>query len=92
MASADKDGSDRTADTSPEQLAELMVGRKVLLNVPKGPANPGRTILEVENLRVVARGNELFLRASRVSATASWRLMMQAVSRAVGQYHDSQLH
>ena len=43
----------RTAETSPEQLAELMVGRKVLLHVPKGAANPGRTILEVENLRVV---------------------------------------
>ncbi|MGL4278859.1 MAG: ABC transporter ATP-binding protein [Albidovulum sp.] len=43
----------KTAETSPEELAELMVGRKVLLNVPKGPANPGRTILEVENLRVV---------------------------------------
>ncbi len=43
----------KTAETDPEQLAELMVGRKVLLNVPKGPANPGRVILEVENLRVV---------------------------------------
>ncbi len=42
----------KTADTSPEELAELMVGRKVLLNVPKGPANPGRTVLEVENLKV----------------------------------------
>ncbi|MBW0156920.1 ABC transporter ATP-binding protein [Sedimentimonas flavescens] len=43
----------KTAETSPEQLAELMVGRKVLLHVPKGPANPGATVLEVENLRVV---------------------------------------
>ena len=42
----------KTAETSPEQLAELMVGRKVLLHVEKGPALPGRTILEVENLRV----------------------------------------
>lgn len=42
----------KTAETSPEALAELMVGRKVLLNVEKGPANPGRTVLEVENLRV----------------------------------------
>jgi len=41
-----------TRDTSPEQLAELMVGRKVLLEVEKGPAKPGRTVLEVENLRV----------------------------------------
>ncbi|MCX7889005.1 MAG: ABC transporter ATP-binding protein [Rhodobacteraceae bacterium] len=42
----------RTAETSPEQLAELMVGRKVLLHVPKGPASPGRTVLEIEDLRV----------------------------------------
>ena len=42
-----------TAETSPEELAELMVGRKVLLRVDKKPAKPGRTILEVENLRVV---------------------------------------
>ncbi len=43
----------RTAETSPEQLAELMVGRKVLLRLDKKPAQPGDTVLEVENLRVV---------------------------------------
>ncbi|MCP3971040.1 MAG: ABC transporter ATP-binding protein [Rhodobacteraceae bacterium] len=43
----------QTAETSPEQLAELMVGRKVLLRVDKKPATPGDTVLEVENLRVV---------------------------------------
>src|SRR5690606_23540872 len=42
----------RTAETSPEQLAELMVGRRVLLRVDKGPANPGKPLLEVENLVV----------------------------------------
>ncbi|PTX48917.1 nucleoside ABC transporter ATP-binding protein [Gemmobacter caeni] len=42
----------RTAETSPEELAELMVGRKVLLQVEKAPATPGKTVLEVENLRV----------------------------------------
>jgi simple sugar transport system ATP-binding protein len=42
----------RTAGTSPEELAELMVGRKVLLHVPKGEARPGRTVLEVKDLRV----------------------------------------
>ena len=42
-----------TTDTSPEQLAELMVGRKVLLRLDKKPAEPGDTVLEVENLRVV---------------------------------------
>ncbi len=43
----------RTADTSPQELAELMVGRKVLLQVEKTAARPGAPVLEVENLRVV---------------------------------------
>ncbi len=42
-----------TGETSPEQLAELMVGRKVLLRVDKAPATPGKTVLEIENLRVL---------------------------------------
>ena len=43
----------RTADTSPEDLAELMVGRKVLLRVNKTPATPGPVLLEAQALRVV---------------------------------------
>ena len=42
----------RTADTSPEKLAELMVGRKVLLRVDKKPAKPTEKVLEINNLRV----------------------------------------
>lgn len=42
----------KTAETSPEALAELMVGRKVLLEVDKGPAKPGPVVLKVEDLRV----------------------------------------
>jgi simple sugar transport system ATP-binding protein len=42
-----------TSNTSPEELAELMVGRKVLLRVDKKPAKLGAKILDVENLRVV---------------------------------------
>src|SRR5690606_37352413 len=42
----------KTSETSPEEIAELMVGRRVLLNVEKGPANPGDTLLEVQNLVV----------------------------------------
>jgi simple sugar transport system ATP-binding protein len=42
----------KTAETSPPALAELMVGRKVLLQIEKAPANPGRTVLEVRDLRV----------------------------------------
>jgi general nucleoside transport system ATP-binding protein len=42
----------KTAETSPEALAELMVGRKVLLEVEKKPATPGKVVLSVKNLRV----------------------------------------
>src|SRR5690606_17985486 len=42
----------KTAETSPEELAELMVGRRVLLRVDKTPAHPGQTLLEVQNLVV----------------------------------------
>ncbi len=42
----------KTAETSPEALAELMVGRKVLLEVEKKPASPGRVVLSVKDLRV----------------------------------------
>src|SRR5690606_35217497 len=41
-----------TAKTSPEEIAELMVGRRVLLRVDKGAANPGDVLLEVEDLVV----------------------------------------
>ena len=67
----------KTADTSPEELAELMVGRKVLLNVPKGPANPGRTVLEIEGLRVRddqgverVKGIDLTIRAGEILGIA----------------------
>lgn len=41
-----------TQKTSLAELAELMVGRSVLLNVEKGPANLGDVLLEVEGLTV----------------------------------------
>ncbi|TPW31076.1 ABC transporter ATP-binding protein [Martelella alba] len=42
----------KTAETTVEELAELMVGRRVLLHVDKGPANPGEVLLSVRNLTV----------------------------------------
>ncbi len=42
----------KTAESSPESLAELMVGRKVLLEVEKKPAVPGALVLKVEDLKV----------------------------------------
>jgi simple sugar transport system ATP-binding protein len=48
-----------TAATTQEELAELMVGRRVLLRVAKTEARPGAEVLRVEGLRHVdARGVE----------------------------------
>ncbi|MCG7392125.1 ABC transporter ATP-binding protein [Microvirga sp. ACRRW] len=56
-----------TANTSPPELAELMVGRRVLLRVEKTEKAPGAPMLEVENLSVVdARG---VLRVANASLT-----------------------
>ena len=41
-----------TAETSVEELAELMVGRRVLMQVEKGEAKPGEVKLSVRNLTV----------------------------------------
>jgi simple sugar transport system ATP-binding protein len=43
----------KTSATTPEELAELMVGRRVLLRIEKKPANPGAPLLRVENLGYV---------------------------------------
>jgi simple sugar transport system ATP-binding protein len=43
----------KTADTSPEELAELMVGRKVLLRVDKAAPKVGDVVLDVQNLKVI---------------------------------------
>jgi len=67
----------KTAETSPAELAELMVGRKVLLRVDKAAATPGDVILDIEGLRVVddkgverLRGIDLQVRAGEVLGVA----------------------
>ena len=67
----------KTAETSPEHLAELMVGRKVLLRVDKVPAQPAAPILEIENLHVVdeagverVKGIDLTVRAGEIVGIA----------------------
>ncbi|MFT6673912.1 MAG: simple sugar transport system ATP-binding protein [Sulfitobacter sp.] len=67
----------KTADTSPAELAELMVGRKVLLRVDKKPATPGEVVLDVQNLKVVddkgvqrLRGIDLQVRAGEILGIA----------------------
>ncbi|HEX2509363.1 MAG TPA: ATP-binding cassette domain-containing protein, partial [Microvirga sp.] len=42
-----------TAETSPPQLAEMMVGRRVLLRVEKAEREPGPPVLEVDDFSVV---------------------------------------
>ncbi|HEX9327291.1 MAG TPA: ABC transporter ATP-binding protein [Reyranella sp.] len=43
----------RTADTNPEELAELMVGRKVRLQLDKSAAKSGEVLLSAEKLSLV---------------------------------------
>ncbi len=66
-----------TSQTSPTELAELMVGRKVLLRVEKPPASPGDEILRVEGLRLVdaqgverLRGLDFNIRAGEILGIA----------------------
>ena len=59
-----------TEDTSPEELAELMVGRKVLLQVEKKPATPGDVVLDVEDLRVTDDAGVLRLKGVSLQVRA----------------------
>ncbi|MCX7561065.1 ABC transporter ATP-binding protein [Sulfitobacter sp. F26204] len=43
----------KTSETSPAELAELMVGRKVLLRVDKTPAQTGEVVLDIKGLTVI---------------------------------------
>lgn len=43
----------KTSETSMAELAELMVGRSVLLQVQKEPAKPGKTVMKVDGLDVI---------------------------------------
>lgn len=45
-------GTTTPQESNEQKLAEMMVGREVILTVQKGPAKPGEEILQVENLRV----------------------------------------
>ena len=56
-----------TAATSAPQLADAMVGRKVLLRIAKGPARPGPVLLEARDL--VVRDAKGIARLDRVSLT-----------------------
>lgn len=51
-------GTLRTADTSPEELAELMVGRRVMLRVTAPPVKTGPPLLELEDVTVTDTGKK----------------------------------
>jgi simple sugar transport system ATP-binding protein len=69
-------GRVRTAETDRERLAEMMVGRKVLLRVEKAPARPGEPLLSVRGLVVAAggvdrvKGVDLDVRAGEIVGVA----------------------
>ncbi len=46
------------ADTNKVQLSEMMVGRKVALEVDKAPAKPGDVVLSVDNMTVGSRAHK----------------------------------
>jgi ABC-type uncharacterized transport system ATPase subunit len=46
-------GSVKPADATKEMLAEMMVGRKVILTIDKAEAHPGKEVLKVEDLCVL---------------------------------------
>lgn len=48
-------GTGETKNTTAEELAQMMVGRKVVLSLEKEPAQPGDTVLKVDDLH--ARGS-----------------------------------
>jgi len=70
-------GERATASTSIPELAEMMVGRPVLLEVRKTPAVPGRAVLEIEGLEVAddrglpaVRGLSLTVHAGEIVGVA----------------------
>ncbi|HDQ35181.1 MAG TPA: ABC transporter ATP-binding protein [Chloroflexi bacterium] len=49
-------------ESNERSLASLMVGREVILTVPKGPAQPADVVLEVQDLRALDDRHHLALR------------------------------
>jgi general nucleoside transport system ATP-binding protein len=63
-------GSTTPAATSKAELASMMVGRDVLLNVEKGPAKPGEIVLETQDLEVIDRLGHHAVRGVNLSVRA----------------------
>jgi len=70
-------GTTRPEETDQSQLAAMMVGREVVLQVDKEPAQPTEAVLEVQNLEIMddrggkaVRGVSLEVRAGEVLGVA----------------------
>ena len=48
-------GTVNTSETNPAELSRMMVGHDVQLVVDKDPANPGKVVLDVQNLHVPSK-------------------------------------
>ena len=51
-------GTVETKNTDPQKLSAMMVGRNVSFNVEKKPAEPGETVLEVENITIAGHNKK----------------------------------
>jgi simple sugar transport system ATP-binding protein len=60
-------GTRVTAETTPADLAELMVGREVVLRVDRTEAHPGENVLEGENLVVTGHHGQRALDVERIA-------------------------
>ena len=70
-------GTTAPSDTSERELAAMMVGREVILQVDKAPADPGEVVLRVEDLQVrnlrdqmVVRGVSFEVRSGEILGLA----------------------
>jgi len=70
-------GTTEPSKTTEHELAAMMVGREVILQVEKGPADPGEAVLEVQQLQVrdireqlVVRGISFTVRAGEILGIA----------------------
>ncbi len=65
-------GEKRTAETSAAELARMMVGRDVLLEVEKSPTQPGDVVMSVKNLGLGSKLDDVSfdLRAGQIVGVA----------------------
>jgi simple sugar transport system ATP-binding protein len=69
-----------TRDTTPAALAQMMVGRPVLFQVEKGPAQPGAVVLEARSIRVRNDRNALAIDGLSLGVRAGEILGLAGVS------------